>query len=335
MTSRKTNSLDSLFERFRHSQVLVIGDVMLDAYLWGKVERISPEAPVPIVSIETKENRLGGAANVAINLQALGATPFLCSVIGGDTNGRDFIDLLQQRGLSPDGLVQSAERPTTVKTRVIGNQHQMLRIDEERTHDISASEQKQLLARIESFIQSGNMDVIVFEDYDKGVISRSLIEKVVKWAKAKRIPVAVDPKKKNFSQYKGVTLFKPNLKELREGTKQDLDKGRMDELTTAVAKLAQDHHIEQILLTLSEKGIMHHAAGSTVHVPAHLRTIADVSGAGDTVISVSALCLAAGCAPESLAGLANLAGGLVCEHVGVVPIDRDELYREAKKLKLV
>lgn len=335
MTARKPNSLDQLFERFSQSQVLVIGDVMLDSYLWGKVDRISPEAPVPIVSIETKENRLGGAANVAINLQAMGATPFLCSVIGGDTNGRDFIDLLQQRGLSPDGLVQSADRPTTVKTRVIGNQHQMLRIDEERTHDINASEQKQLLARIESFLNSGNIDVIVFEDYDKGVISRSLIEKVVKWAKSKRIPVAVDPKKKNFSHYKSVSLFKPNLKELREGTKQDLDKGRIDELTVAVSKLALDMNIDQILLTLSEKGVLHHGPDSTLHLPAHLRSIADVSGAGDTVISVAALCLAAGCRPELLAGLSNLAGGLVCEHVGVVPIDRNALYQEAKKMKLV
>lgn len=328
------HSLDSLFKSFEGMKVLVIGDVMLDEYLWGKVDRISPEAPVPIVAIEKRESRMGGAANVAINLQAMGATPLLCSVIGGDLNGRTFIDLLQQMGMVPDGLVQSADRPTTVKTRIIGNNHQMLRVDEEWLIDISAAERKQLLGRIESFIQHNDIDVIIFEDYDKGVISKTLIEQVVKWSNAKHIPVAVDPKKRNFNHYKNVTLFKPNLKELREGMKLDLDKDHLEDVEKAVSKLAGDHKIENILLTLSEKGVMINTVKDSIHLPAHVRTIADVSGAGDTVISVAALCLAAKTSSKLLAGLSNLAGGLVCEHVGVVPVDKKELLKEAKRLKL-
>lgn len=330
----RQHSLDQLFKSFEGMKVLVIGDVMLDEYLWGKVDRISPEAPVPIVAIEKRESRLGGAANVAINLQALGAVPLLCSVIGGDLNGRTFIDIMQQLGMSPDGLMQSADRPTTVKTRIIGNNHQMLRVDEEWLIDINATERKQLLGRIENFLHHDDIDVIIFEDYDKGVISKSLIEQVVKWAKAKQIPVAVDPKKRNFNHYKNVTLFKPNLKELREGMKLDLDKGQLEDIKKAVAKLSQDHAIENVLLTLSEIGVLIQTSEDTHHIPAHIRNIADVSGAGDTVISVAALCLAARTSGELLAGLSNLAGGLVCERVGVVPVDKNELLKEAKRLKI-
>lgn len=334
MNSRKGPSqAESLFKKFEGMNVLVIGDVMLDAYLWGKVDRISPEAPVPIVAVTNKESRLGGAANVAINLHALGARPHLCSVIGSDLNGRDFIDILLQLGLTPDGLVQSAERPTTVKTRIIGNNHQMLRVDEEWTSDISASERKQLLNRIIAFIESGKTDVIIFEDYDKGVISKTLIEQVVKAANSRRIPVVVDPKKRNFNHYRNVTLFKPNLKELREGMKLDLEKGNIPELTAAVSKLSAQLKADQILLTLSEKGVLIHSSDDTVHLPAHVRNIADVSGAGDTVISVAALCLAAGASPTSIAAISNLAGGLVCEKVGVVPITKEELLKEARNLK--
>ncbi|MFM7218115.1 MAG: bifunctional heptose 7-phosphate kinase/heptose 1-phosphate adenyltransferase, partial [Bacteroidota bacterium] len=298
MASNKSKSaVDNVFRKFENMRVLVIGDVMLDSYLWGKVDRISPEAPVPVVSITNKEYRMGGAANVAINLQSLGATPLLCSVIGSDLNGRNFIDLIQQAGMRPDGIVQSAERPTTVKTRVIGNNHQMLRVDEEVTGEISPAERKLLFDRIRSFIENSEADVIIFEDYDKGVISRQLIEQVVKLARSKKIPVAVDPKKRNFAHYKNVTLFKPNLKELREGMKLDLEKGNMEELKQAVHRLASTNAIDHLLLTLSEQGVLIHTNGTSIHLPAHVRTIADVSGAGDTVISVAALCLAAGTTP--------------------------------------
>jgi rfaE bifunctional protein kinase chain/domain len=314
--------------------VLIIGDVMIDNYLWGKVERISPEAPVPIVSIQKKESRLGGAANVAINIQSLGANPFLCSVIGGDSNGRAFLDLLQLMNMSSEGLFQSNDRPTTVKTRVIGNNHQMLRVDEEREEDITASERRQLVNRITGLINRKKIDVIIFEDYDKGLISKSLIEQVVKLARQKKIPVTVDPKKRNFNHYRHVDLFKPNLKELRDGMKLDLEKNNPEEIKSAVRKLSKEHDIVHTLVTLSDRGVLIMNEKTEEIIPAHYRNVTDVSGAGDTVISVAALCLAAGASPHMLAALANLAGGIVCEQVGVVPIEKMQLLDEAKRVNI-
>lgn len=330
----KHKSISELFSAFEKLNVLIIGDVMLDNYLWGKVDRISPEAPVPIASIQKKESRLGGAANVAINIKALGANPILCSVIGNDINGRSFIELVKQIDLSADGIFQSTERITTVKTRIIGNNHQMLRVDEEQEEELTASDRKQLLNRITNIIAKKNVDVIIFEDYDKGVIGKSLIESVVKHARQKGIPIAVDPKKKNFNHYKNVTLFKPNLKELREGMKIDLDKNNIADISKAVNKLCSDNKIKTALITLSEKGILFVDDKEEKLLPAHIRTIADVSGAGDTVISVAALCLALETDTETMATLANLAGGLVCEKVGVVPIEKQQLLDEAKRLKM-
>ncbi len=331
---RKKNTLNELFSAFSKLNVLIIGDVMIDSYLWGKVDRISPEAPVPIVAISKKENRLGGAANVAINIQALGGTPVLCSVIGNDTNGRLFIELLQQLDMPSEGILQSNDRPTTVKTRVIGNNAQMLRVDEERDEDISTTERKQLVTRIENILSRKKIDVIIFEDYDKGVINKSLIESVVKKARYLGIPIAVDPKKRNFNHYKNVTLFKPNLKELREGMKLDLEKGKLPEIQQAVRKLCTEHHIEIALVTLSDLGVLVQDDKNDELISAHHRNIADVSGAGDTVISVAAMCLALNTSATLLASLANLAGGLVCEQVGVVPIEKQQLLDEAQRLKI-
>ena len=330
----KTKTLNDLFTAFDKLNVLIVGDVMLDNYLWGKVDRISPEAPVPIVSIQKKESRLGGAANVAINVKAMGANPILCSVIGNDLNGRLFIELLKNIDLSSDGIFQSSERATTVKTRVIGNNHQMLRVDEEQDEEINVTDRKQLLNRLTNIISKKKIDVIIFEDYDKGVLGKSLIESVVKLARQKGIPTAVDPKKKNFNHYKNVTLFKPNLKELREGMKIDLDKDHLDSISNAANKLNKDHKIEISLITLSEKGIYFLDQKDEKIIPAHVRTIADVSGAGDTVISVAALCLALETSSTLLASLSNLAGGLVCEKIGVAPIEKQQLLYEAKRLKI-
>jgi rfaE bifunctional protein kinase chain/domain len=330
----KSKSTAQIFSSFEKQHVLIIGDVMIDNYLWGKVERISPEAPVPIVSVQKKESRLGGAANVAINIQALGATPVLCSVIGGDQNGRTFLDLLQQLNLSSEGLIQSNERPTTIKTRVIGNNHQMLRVDEEREEDISASERKQLINRITAIVNKKKVDVIIFEDYDKGLINKSLIEQIVKLARQKGIFVTADPKKRNFNHYRQIDLFKPNLKELRDGMKIDLEKNNSDELIHAVKKLAEEHKIDNVLVTLSDKGVLIMNGKVEKIIPAHFRNITDVSGAGDTVISVASLCLSSGTDPVMMAALANLAGGLVCEKVGVVPIEKEQFFEEAKRLKI-
>lgn len=330
----KTKTIIELFASFNKLNVLIIGDVMIDNYLWGKVDRISPEAPVPIVSVQKKESRLGGAANVAINVQALGANPILCAVIGGDANGRAFLDLLQQMNMSSEGLFQSNDRPTTVKTRVIGNNHQMLRVDEEKEEDINASEKKQLINRVTAIINRKKIDVIIFEDYDKGLISKSLIDQVIKLARQKNIPVAADPKKRNFNLYRHIDLFKPNLKELRDGMKIDLEKNNIDELKSAVKKLSAEHDIKNTLVTLSDLGVLISNDSVEKIIPAHFRNITDVSGAGDTVISVAALCLASGADAVTMASLANLAGGLVCEKVGVVPVEKKTFLEEAKRLKL-
>jgi rfaE bifunctional protein kinase chain/domain len=312
---------------------MIIGDVMIDAYLWGKVERISPEAPVPIVTLHKRENRLGGAANVALNIKAMGATPVLCSVIGHDRQGEVFRELLDAEGMETHGLTSSPERITTTKFRVIGNNVQMLRVDEETIHDLDAEETASLLANITTILNQSTVDAIIFQDYNKGILTPDLIGKVIQLAREKGIPTTVDPKKQNFSAYKGVTLFKPNLKELREGLKMEVEADKPAMLEEASAYLQQQQDIELLLLTLSEHGIMIRKKGNngipeTHFIAAHKRNIADVSGAGDTVISLATLCLASGCSIAEIAAISNLAGGLVCEEVGVVPVNAERLLQE-------
>lgn len=322
----------NLFEKFSKLRVLIIGDVMIDDYMWGKVSRISPEAPVPVVSVTHKEQRLGGAANVALNVRALGAIPILCSVIGVDKDGQRFLELMQEQKLAPKGILKSRERITTVKTRVIGNNHHMLRVDEEIDDDITEHETDLFEERIAYLLDTQKIDVIIFEDYDKGLITVPLIKSIIGLARAKKVPVVVDPKKKHFMHYQGATLFKPNLKELREGLKIDFNHASERELTRVVDLLKTKLKIDLALITLSEYGIYVHGRKVKKRIPAHVRDIADVSGAGDTVVSVAALSLAAGAKPELIAEVANIAGGLVCESVGVVPIDREQLEEECRKV---
>jgi len=332
--SVKKEQIREIFRSFNNLNVLIIGDVMIDSYLWGKVNRISPEAPVPIVTVTKKERRLGGAANVALNIQALGANPILCSAIGVDHEGLAFLDLLKQQKLSQKGILKCRDRITTVKTRVIGNNSQLLRVDEEVESDIESSETQQLLTLISYIIQHDKIDVIIFEDYNKGLITNKLIHKVVELARSKGIPTCVDPKKKNFNSYKGVSLFKPNLKELKEGLKLDGDEN-INELQRAVSSFRVKQKAETVLVTLADKGILTNSRKVKEHIPAHVRSIADVSGAGDTVISVASLCRALKCKDILTAALANLSGGLVCEQIGVVPIDKNQFLEEALKLEFV
>jgi D-glycero-beta-D-manno-heptose-7-phosphate kinase len=321
------NELTNLFNDFNNQNVLIIGDVMIDSYYFGNVDRISPEAPVPIVSVSRRENRLGGAANVALNIQALGANPILCSAIGNDSKGNTFNELLSKRNLSSEGILQVEGRITTVKTRIIGNNNQILRVDSE--DDSPLNDSKVLFHKIEGLILSKEIDVVIFEDYDKGAITAQLIEAVVSLCKDKNIPTAVDPKKRNFNSYKNVTLFKPNLKELKEGLNIELSSTNLNDIQAAIDKLNSELENEITFITLSENGVYINDTNNQIHIPAHLRTIADVSGAGDTVISVASLCLALNQSPKTIAEVANLAGGLVCEKVGVSPIDKDQLLAEA------
>ena len=327
-------SLNQLFKDFNNLNVLIIGDVMIDAYYFGKVDRISPEAPVPIVAVEKKEKRLGGAANVALNIQALGANPILCSVIGQDEDGGIFENLLKKDSLSTEGILKVNTRVTTVKTRIIGNKHQLLRVDSETDENLLEVETKSLFQKIKKLITTKKIDVVVFEDYDKGVITKSLITEVVELCNEKNIPTTVDPKKRNFLDYNNVTLFKPNLKELKEGLNIEIDAKKISEIKKAIQLLNKNLSSMITLITLSENGIYSYSTNQQLHIPAHIRTIADVSGAGDTVISVASLCLALKQDEETIAKIANLAGGLVCEKVGVVPIDKKILQSETL-LKLI
>jgi rfaE bifunctional protein kinase chain/domain len=325
-------SVQDLFKSFTKQTVLIIGDVMIDSYIKGKIERMSPEAPVPVVNVVGKEERLGGAANVALNIQSLGATPLVCAICGDDENAKTLEKLFKKNKLSTEGLLQLKNRPTTVKTRIICDNSHVLRVDEETLKEISSSEEKKLFQKISSIIEKQKISVIVFEDYDKGCITVSLIKEVVKLAAKKDIPVAVDPKKKNFLSYTGVTLFKPNLKELKEGLRiKNLNPKNRAEVEKASELLRKILNARKVLLTLSENGVFIVDEKSKHLLPAHKRKVIDVSGAGDTVIAVAALCLGAKTDSKTLAQLANLAGGLVCEKAGVVPIDKKQLLKEALK----
>ncbi|MBQ4420950.1 MAG: hypothetical protein II878_05335 [Bacteroidales bacterium] len=321
-----------IFQKFNNLNVVVIGDIMVDSYQWGKVERISPEAPVPICAVTKIENRLGGAGNVALNLKAMGANPILCSVIGEDSNGENLLHLMQQEGMTTDYILQSTDRPTTTKTRIIGNNSQMLRIDNESIETLDRKEETAFLKRIESLFSKMKIDVVIFQDYDKGVITERVITTTTSQANKKNIPITVDPKHRNFSLYKDVTMFKPNLKELKEGLKIEFDKPTKENLENASLLLKDKQRIEKVFITLSEYGVFFadysKKQAKVVLLPANVRKIADVSGAGDTVISVASLCLALAIEPKEIAKISNLAGGLVCEEVGVVPINKDRLYRE-------
>lgn len=321
-----------IFQKFNNLNVVVIGDIMVDSYQWGKVERISPEAPVPICAVTKIENRLGGAGNVALNLKAMGANPILCSVIGEDSNGENLLHLMQQEGMTTDYILQSTDRPTTTKTRIIGNNSQMLRIDNESIETLDRKEETAFLKRIESLFSKMKIDVVIFQDYDKGVITERVITTTTSQANKKNIPITVDPKHRNFSLYKDVAMFKPNLKELKEGLKIEFDKPTQENLENASLLLKDKQRIEKVFITLSEYGVFFadysKKQAKVVLLPANVRKIADVSGAGDTVISVASLCLALDIEPKEIAKISNLAGGLVCEEVGVVPINKDRLYRE-------
>ena len=322
-----------IFNFFNDQKILVIGDVMVDSYLWGKVDRISPEAPVPVVAVKKRENRLGGAANVALNLKSLGAKPVLCSVIGNDLKGNEFIELLKNENLSFEGITKSSHRITTTKFRVIGNNSQLIRVDEEIITDLIKNDLDKLLTVISGLLNKNDIKAIVFQDYNKGILTKDLIRKVIALANDKNIPVVVDPKKKNFGEFKNIDLFKPNLKELKEGLKMEADLGENSVLKNAVDKLHKRQNIKTILTTLSEKGVLISSKVSENKfekhfIPAHVRVISDVSGAGDTVISVATLCLVAGLAPKDIASISNLAGGIVCEEVGVVPINKERLFKD-------
>jgi D-glycero-beta-D-manno-heptose-7-phosphate kinase len=322
----------SLFASFGSIRAGVIGDVMLDTYLWGHVERISPEAPVPVVTLDRREHRIGGAGNVALNLASLGARVSSFSVIGKDSDGEILELLFAENGIATSGHLKSAARITTNKARVIGRNQQMMRLDSETTRELIAAEEEDLLRRIEAYLDLERPQVIVFEDYNKGVLTDRVIREAVRLCRERNVITAVDPKRRNFFSYEGVTIFKPNLKEVREGLNTGLEEVGPTALELVHVQLKERLGHEISMITLSEKGIFYDDGRRAAIVPSHLRNIADVSGAGDTVIAAAALVYAATRDLALMAEVANIAGGLVCEEVGTVAISRDLLLAECGKL---
>jgi len=316
-----------LFQEFNNKKVLIVGDAMIDAYMWGKINRMSPEAPVPVVEVKKHENRLGGAANVALNLKALGATPILCSVVGTGNRGVLFEELMEESNLSTEGILSTSKRKTTIKTRVIAENNHQLRIDEEETYPIVQAEE--FLTLTKSLMH--DVDVIILQDYNKGVLTPEVIESVIAAANKRGIPTIVDPKKQNFNSYKNCTIFKPNLAEIKAGMNIDFDADNVAEIEKASAELRTQLAAKGVLLTLSERGICINSEKEFKHTPAFKCDIIDVSGAGDTVISVASLCLASAVDYTDLSVLSTLAGGIVCEEVGVVPINKEKLLTQAIK----
>lgn len=328
----KEKDIKELFGSMNGLHVVVVGDVMLDNYWWGGVERISPEAPVPVVHIRRKESRLGGAANVALNCKSLGAKVTLASVLGDDAEGRLLIDLCHRQELDTQLLMQSAERPTTTKTRVLSNNHQMIRLDEEQTHELSTREEHPFIDLVLRMLQREKPQLLIFEDYNKGVLKENVILRITAHCRELGIITMVDPKQKNFLAYKDVHIFKPNLKEVREGLGLPVTKVSETELMEAHRKLHESLNHQVTFITLSEKGVFVTDGTAPYLQPSHIRNIADVSGAGDTVIATAALVYALSGDIRLMAAVANIAGGLVCEKVGVQPVDKAELEAECVRL---
>ncbi len=325
-------NFDELFQSFETIKVAVVGDVMLDTYWWGKVDRISPEAPVPVVSVTKREERIGGAGNVALNIQSLGAKVSVISILGNDGDGKQLSGLLSDNYINTDYLVKSDSRVTTNKIRIISRNQHMMRLDAEITNMLSPEDERALIESFEVYINNEKPQIVILEDYNKGVLTETVITKIIEICKEHGILTAVDPKRKNFFAYRNVDIFKPNLHEAKEGLNiigEDVSESLLQHIHELLRQQLH-HHIS--LITLSEKGVYYQEEESNALIPTHIRSIADVSGAGDTVIAVASLVYAATNDPRLMAEMANIAGGLVCEEVGTVAIGKQKLLEETKKL---
>ncbi|MCC7524237.1 MAG: carbohydrate kinase [Chitinophagaceae bacterium] len=322
----------SLFQSFSDIRVGIVGDVMLDTYMWGTVDRISPEAPVPVVALSKKEYRIGGAGNVALNICSLGAKATVLTVTGNDEDGKLLQKMFEEQGVDTSFFLQSDKRITTNKIRIISRNQQMMRLDREVSSEVGYEDENRLILAVQHYIAQEKPQVIILEDYNKGVLTQAVIQKVIDLCRHNNIITAVDPKRRNFFAYKGVDIFKPNLKEALEGLNivaGDINATLLEAIHAALFEKLK-HHIS--LITLSEKGIFYRQADAGAVVSSHIRNIADVSGAGDTVIAVASLVYAATRNVKLMAEIANIAGGLVCEIVGTAAIDREALLKECQKL---
>jgi D-glycero-beta-D-manno-heptose-7-phosphate kinase len=321
-----------LFKTFSSIRIGVVGDVMLDTYWWGNVERISPEAPVPVVTVDRKEYRIGGAGNVALNLASLGTPVSVFSVLGDDEDGQILTGLLNDKNIETKYLLRSGNRITTNKMRVISRNQQMLRLDSETHLSLDRDQENMLIGQVEKFIEEQSPAAMIFEDYNKGVLTEKIIKTLIDFCKSRKVITAVDPKRKHFFEYRGVDIFKPNLKEAREALNLLVEEVSQDTLTEIHRKLYAELNHRISFITLSEKGVFYEDGEESHMVPSHIRNVADVSGAGDTVIAVATLIFALTRNTRLMAEIANLAGGLVCESVGTVAIDKSRLLKECQRL---
>jgi len=322
--------LIELQNNFKNKKIAVIGDMMLDSYFWGDIKRISPEAPVPVLEVENEFYRFGGAANVALNIQKLNGIPLPIGVIGNDNHGTIFSSLLKNAGISKDGIIVDDKRPTTTKTRVIADSHHFVRIDQESKEYLNTKVEKDILNLFKSKINE--LDAIILQDYNKGVLTTSLIEKIISIANKKNILITVDPKFNNFFSYKNVSVFKPNRKEAEDvlGLKIKNEK----DMFIVGKKLLNKLKAKNILLTLGEEGIAIFQKDKLLNrIPTKARKVSDVSGAGDTVISTLTMALTAGANILEASYLANYAAGIVCGEVGIVPIEIKKLFNTIRNDK--
>src|SRR5262245_1448503 len=312
--------LETLLHKMARAKVVVLGDAMLDVYLVGDADRVSPEAPVPVVTVHASRHALGGAANVAANVAAIGAECRLVAVVGSDHRAEAIRAELEDNKLSADGLVTDTTRPTTAKTRVVARGQQMLRIDEEIENPVSARVMEQLGAALERAMREA--DALLIEDYNKGTLIPQVIERGLGIAKRRGVPVVVDPKFKNFFAYRGATIFKPNRRELEQAMGAALDLAHPDALPEALHKLAVDN----LLLTLGAEGMMLITRdGEVVRIPTMAREVYDVSGAGDTVTAWVGTALAAGATVAEAAHVANFAAGIEVGKAGVATVSPAEV----------
>ncbi len=322
------NSLKDIRESFTEQNIIVIGDTILDRYFYGRADRISPEAPVPVFDLNKQQVCLGGAANVALNVHHLSASAHLITVVGDDHHASSLKELLAEHNLSTTGLITDKSRCTTVKTRLYAQGQQLIRVDEERRHLISEEIENLIVQALEIELKRAPHSSIILQDYNKGVLTKSLIHSIINISQSYQSKVFVDPKHSNFWEYENVFLFKPNLKEFEDAIliKQDLQS--LEALIQAAEKLKSKMSVRSLVVTLGSKGIFISTPEINKIIPTQPRSIADVCGAGDSVISTLAVALSAGIPAINAATLANLAGGQVCEHLGVVPVQLEQLLEE-------
>lgn len=318
---------DNLIERFAEKSILVIGDVMLDRYLDGSVDRVSPEAPVPVLNHKNTQERPGGAANVALNLSGLKSKVFVASVIGKDPHGETLKSLLLETGINTDAIVSTHTRMTTAKTRIMAQSQHLLRVDQEVTHPVDSETSDKLLAASKKLLTEEAIDMVILQDYNKGVLSAENIASILSLCNDFKVPVAVDPKFENFDHYKGVRILKPNLVELRAALPFAIEVNEED-LAKASDYLREKMACEIVLVTLSDKGIYINGHQESHLLPTIKRSIVDVCGAGDTVISVAVLAHISGAHQVEMARMASLAGTITCQYPGVVPITSSLLTNE-------